>query len=108
MSDKLELTAGERLLLWRLRSGFSQRRAANYLKVTYQQYSAWETGKDTTKVPKQALGKITAPEKCIIYRKRAGVTQRKIADDLGCCVFTVRKMEQGVRPVDDLVEYWET
>jgi predicted transcriptional regulator len=54
--------------------------------------------RDKAPVPKgkvPAVGRLSQPEACLIARRRAGKTLRNVAEALGLCVFTVRRMEQG-------------
>ncbi|AAT69508.1 repressor [Alphaproteobacteria phage PhiJL001] len=56
--------------------------------------------------PKRLRG-IQVHEKCLIYRRRAGKTQREVARDLGVSRLWVNKMENGLESCDQLLWYWE-
>lgn len=104
--DKIELTRGDRLCIERRRLGETQRQAARRWGVTYHQYSAWEC--DAEPGPAVKIGSVRPHERALVYRRRAKMTQAKVAADLGVCVFTLRKMEQGERDPTDLLAYWES
>lgn len=99
-------TPQENLYIWRRRKNMNQVEAADALGVTVDRYRAWETGEVTTAVPYRNAGKLSIPEKCVLLRRRAGLTQREIAETLGCTRLWVNHMEKGTVPVDRLQEHW--
>lgn len=61
-----------------------------------KEYVAMEKGTNPT--PRKhlpALGKVSVEERCRLTRRRQGRTLANVAAELGLCVFTVRRMEQG-------------
>lgn len=61
-----------------------------------KEYVAMEKGKNPT--PREHLpdlGEVSVEEKCLLTRRRQGKTLANVATELGLCVFTVRRMEQG-------------
>lgn len=104
------LTRGERLLLDRRRRGERQKEAAARLGVSLSKYAAWETDRakeGETGIPVVEIRSIKAHERCLLYRRRAGFTQEKVARDMGICRWWLNQMEQGKVDCTDLVCYWE-
>jgi FixJ family two-component response regulator len=64
-----------------------------------------ELGKVATK--RVAIGKLSANERCVLQRKRAGYTQLQIATDLGVCRWWVNQMESGRQDCTPLSSYWD-
>jgi len=107
MSDGLKITAGERLLLWRKRKRWTQLRAAKHYGVGADIFRAWETGERAEDVPKVSdLGRISEVEKYILFRTRAGLTQKQLADRIKCSRVWVVMMETGRVPLDRARNYW--
>ena len=109
LDDLEELSEGEELLILRRRLGETQKQAAVRHGVAHSRYSLWERDLPA-KVP--AGGAITpeslAPhERCLLYRRRVGWTQKKVAADLGCCRRWMNMMERGEVDSSALVCYWE-
>ena len=108
-----KLTAAERLIVDRRRKGETQAQAAGRYGVSQSRYSRWERGLDDpveTLGPGPVLPKVTPlkpHEKCLLYRRRVGVTQAKVATDLKRCKMWVRQMERGEVDCTELVQYWE-
>ena len=46
-------------------------------------------------------------EWCVVFRRRAKLTQEQVAEQVEYCRFTVRKMELGLANCRSLVEYWQ-
>lgn len=46
-------------------------------------------------------------EKCVIARRRKGLTQLQLARKLKCCKHWVTQMELGLVDCSRLVEYWD-
>lgn len=108
MSDGLllsDLTPAERLLIDRRRRREDQGEAGARHGVSRTLYSRWERG--LRPPPAVELKNLRPNEKCLVYRRRAGLGQSNIARDLGVCNMTVRQMEQGIVNCDQLIWYWE-
>jgi DNA-binding XRE family transcriptional regulator len=102
-----KLTPAERLLVDRRRRGETQGAAAARHGVSHSRYSRWERGLDE---PTEAAPRITTlkpHEKCLLYRRRVGITQATVAEDLNRCKMWVRQMERGEVDCTELVQYWE-
>lgn len=108
-----DLTAAERLTVDRRRRGESQLEAARRYSVSHSRYSRWERGLDD---PIRVLGPgpvlpevepLRPHERCLLHRRRAGLTQARIAGELDRCRMWVRQMERGEVGSTELVEYWE-
>lgn len=103
--ERLELTPADRLIVQRRRLGESQSQAAARWKVAYHVYSSWECGEG--RPPEVSVGQLRGHERALVYRRHAGRTQREVAEDLGVCVLTLRRMERGESDPGALLEYWE-
>lgn len=103
------LTVGERLLLDRRRRGLNQRQAAAHWNTSYFVYGQWERDQ-LEDAPALDLGESDAPERfehCLLYRRRAGYTQARVARELKRCRWWINQMERGEAPCDELLWYWE-
>jgi transcriptional regulator with XRE-family HTH domain len=108
MADLGKLTDGERLLIWRKRMGVNQRWAAQEFAVSYKIYSLIE--RDELPILKRLQWvptSLEAHERCLLYRRRAGYTQKRVAEELEMSRYWINKMENGRAPCDDLLWYWE-
>lgn len=106
------ITAGEKLLLARLRAGETQAQTAERLGLSRKIYGLVEQDRRvlTTVVP--AAGSIGSRtirphERCLLYRRRAGWTQERVANDLDMSRWWVNQMERGLVSCDRLLWYWE-
>lgn len=98
-------SSAETFYIDRTRRQQTQRQAARRLKVSLGEYSAIETGKQDAK--RVAIGRLTANERCVLQRRRAGYTQLEIAKDLGVCRWWVNQMESGRQDCTPLSSYWD-
>ena len=109
-----KLSPSERLLIDRRRRKETQAKAARRHGVSQSRYSRWERGLDH---PGSLEGRnIWSPktdfrlrdhERCLLFRRRAGVIQAMVAEALGRCKMWVRQMERGEVSSDELLRYWE-
>lgn len=100
------LTPGETLLVLRRRMQFNQHEAAAAFGVSHARYSLWE--RDLAEPTARLDFDLLMPhERCMLYRRRAGYTQARVAQELGRCRWWVNQMEQGYVPCDELIDYWE-
>lgn len=106
MSNTITPTRGESLLLGRRRKGLNQLQAAAERNVHVDRYREWEADRRTEDQPFQRLGRLKPNEVCFILRRRAGRTQREVAEVIGCTRLWVLQMEDGKAPVERLREYW--
>lgn len=119
-----DLKISEKLYLLRKRRGEDQTNASKRYGLSYLEYSMWENGGydyATQEITDKLFGKfevdigktlsvynITDKERCVIYRRRAKITQQKIANDLGLSRSWVNAMEVGyAKSVKKLLDYWE-
>lgn len=103
----VQLTNEERLLIDRRRRGETQAEAARRHEVSTTRYSRWERGLD--QAPASSVPTVKAlrdHELCLITRRRAGVTQTKVATDLNRCKMWMRQMERGEVDCTELKRYW--
>lgn len=104
-----KVTDGDQLLVRRMRNGETQGQAADRLGVSRRLYGEWE--RDKVKPPRRAVPDITifhTHERCLLLRRKAGLTQEDVAHAIGACRYWVNQMEQGKAPVEALREYWGT
>ena len=104
-----ELSPGERLLLDRRRRGESQVQAAARRGISHTAYGLMErdSEKGTRGVEVLEIGELKAHERCLLYRRRAGYTQARVAKELQVCRWWLNQMERGAVSCDLLVWYWE-
>lgn len=112
MSDKglgeLErLTVGERLLIARRRAKETQVQAARRYGITPFVYGQHERDVSRTDGIDVKIAKLERHEACLLYRRRAGYNQQRVAEELGCCRYWLNQMEQGFHNCDELIWYWE-
>lgn len=100
------LTGGERLLLDRRRRGELQSVAAARRGVTRIVYGNMERDRLPVKKPPVITG-LKPHERCLLYRRRVGHTQREVAMNMGLCTWWVNLMERGRQNCDKLLWYWE-
>lgn len=102
------LSPGETLLIWRRRMGWTQIMAANSFGVSiFKQKLAEYDAPSAVDFPYKRLKfKLTAYEKCLLYRKRAKRTQSSVAQALGVSRNWLRMMETGEVDASPLLKYW--
>lgn len=96
------LTEGERLWIERMRLGEDQHVAAKRIGCTRWEYQL----KEHSFVNSQVM-KIADFEWCRIMRRRAGKSQREVAEDLQIERVRVVRLENGFESCDNLLWYWE-
>lgn len=99
-------TRGESLLLWRRREGLNQTQAAAAFEVHVDKYREWEADRSPADQPRKHLGQLKPHEVCLLKRRRAGITQREVAAEIGCTRLWVIQMENGDAPTERLCEFW--
>ena len=106
LQDGDSLTDGEQLFLRRRREGWNQAQAAAHMQVTIDQYRLKEH--DELKIDSPLWPEPTGAEKCVIYRRRAGMTQKDVAAAIGRSRLWVNRMERGLEDATPLVCFWES
>lgn len=105
----MRLTDGEKFYIYRRRVGWSQVEAARRFGTgTADAYRALESGQwrvGWRKVP--VVQAVTALEKCVLMRRRAGMTQRALAEAIGRSRCWVNQAERGLVNGKRLKQYWE-
>ena len=107
-----KLTKAEKMVVARKRLKQSQRQRSEILGVPFGRYRQWESGVENLledfKCPDTSIKEsdLYEYEICMLKRRRAGLTQSKIARLLGVTAVWVRKMEAGDGNVKRLKEYW--
>lgn len=105
MADLKDLTRAEALLILRRRRGENQIEAAARHRVPVSRYREWEANRGGP--PATRLGGLSLREVVYLARRRAGMTQREVAEQIGCSKLWVVQMENGPAPVDRLRDYWK-
>lgn len=100
-------TRPERLLINRRRLGLTQAEAARMHGVPVSRYNKWEKGHLEDGCPDQQVGVLRPHEACLLARRRSGLTQERVSQDMDVCRWWVNNMERGLVPCDSLVAYWQ-
>jgi len=105
--ETLELSEGERALVYRRRMGLSQKAMAKSFGITRRIYSEKEAN-GTITLPgfMVVVEPITGAEQCLIWRRRSGWTQQACADLMGITRYWYNLMENGKAPSDKLEAFW--
>lgn len=106
MLEELEPTRSERVIIWRRRSLLTQSEAAQEHGVSHRRWGRWERGAEEPKTDKE-VGQLTIYEKLFLVRRRKKVSQREVADSLGCTRAWVQMMETGQSSSEQLHKYWK-
>ena len=99
------------MFVLRRREGRSQVQAAERYLVSRFTYGQWEN--DKIALPDDSLAELPRVchlefyEICVLYRRRAGRSQREVAADLGYCKWWINQMEHGRVKCDALIWHWE-
>lgn len=110
------LTDVERMVVWRRRRHWTQRRMARIMKIPLRQIVGMEGGvfpgplRETLLIQGidiSVIRVVTTIEWCMLQRRRCpGFTQAAVAECLGCCRRWVMLMETGRADPAPLVRYW--
>lgn len=105
----MKLTFREQMLIQRRRTGLSQVDFAKSIGLKRDEYARMERGEIKNLIPVLKIGwkDLSGGERCYVYRKRAGVTTKAIADDMGTHRVAIHKMENDLSDPTDLICYWE-
>src|SRR5699024_9311904 len=96
---------GERLFIQRRRNGWSQERMALECGMYLRTYTLCERGQlPVSDAP--AVGRLTALEKCVLARRRRGMTQEDLAEAMGRSRLWVNRAEKGLMGRGELERYW--
>lgn len=106
--DEEGLTFGEKLLISRRRSEQSQEQAARSLGVSRNVYGKLERDEEVPNrtFPVMVVEELTKEEKCLILRRRAGLTQEECAEEIGVTRFWFNQMETGKVCCQSLANFW--
>jgi transcriptional regulator with XRE-family HTH domain len=104
----MQLTEGESLLICRRRERLSQKQAAIVLMLDRYRYGKFERGQICFDLKELAQPEnIKDHERCLVFRKRAGLTQSEVASSLGQSRYWINQKEMGRVDCTDLLEFWE-
>jgi DNA-binding XRE family transcriptional regulator len=99
-------TRGEKFYIHRKRNSWSQRVAAKKYKLPLNTIILGEKDAPDVKVPVISIGRLEAGERCVLQRRRAGYTQKRVAKELKMCRYWVNQMENGTVDCTPLTSYW--
>jgi DNA-binding XRE family transcriptional regulator len=109
----MRLSNSELIFVYRRRRGYTQAEAADkwLMGLPVADYRSLENGEEK---PSRSLvramkagGSLTENEIATIKRRREGMTQPELAEELGISVNWLCRMEKGSAPMnEDLREYW--
>lgn len=107
----MRLSPSEKLLIFRLNRGWTQRRAAEHWGVGFWTYHSWEH--DPNVVPQHVRSLPSEFDqwpglRYIILRRREGMTQSALGKELGVSRQWVNRMEQGLEDDQLIRDYWAT
>ncbi len=100
------LSCGERLIIDRRRRKETQAVAAKRLYTTPFIYGQWE--RDEDEGPSiRSVRPLRMHEKCLLYRRRNGMSQDQVAREADRSRWWLNQMERGLVPCKELLTYWE-
>lgn len=104
----LDLSTGERWLIWRRRETISQSQVAESVNLPRRRYSEFELGigNYVLHLDAPAVDNLTEAEKCFIWRRRSGWTQQACADLMGITRYWYNLMENGKVTSEKLEAFW--
>lgn len=106
---RIVLTTSERLFLLRRRAGRTIAQEAKHRGMSREIYGQWERGREI-EAPVPAVYDLEDYEIVRILRRRAGLTQGKLAAKLGLSEFWVREAEMNAPGTDQvmkrILDYW--
>jgi transcriptional regulator with XRE-family HTH domain len=108
VTHKIELTLGESLFLLRKRNSWNQARAAKRCGISIDQYKMLEHD-NLKKIPQRAhvsYSELLPHELCLIYRRRAGLKQEFVAEQISVSRYWFGRIESGKADCSKLLAYW--
>ena len=113
------LSIGEALITRRRRRGWTQTESAKYFGVTAVTYGKWERDISYHGATQHAVGwawtdlirsggGLHPHERCLLYRRRAELSQDDVAKIINRSRHWVNLMETGVKNCTTLMRYWES
>lgn len=105
--NETELTLPEAISLYRRRLSISQSEMAACFSIHRETYRRFEAGDAIqTEIVRPSLGELTQSEICYIYRRRKGLTQEEVSEQMGVTRYWIVMMEQGKASAGSLVKFW--
>jgi len=101
------LSSGERLIVDRRRRKETQGVAAKRLCVNAFVYGQWERDDRDDGPLIRSVTPLKRHERCLLYRRRRGMSQIEVAHQLALSRWWLNQMERGIQPCDKLIHYWE-
>lgn len=107
IASPANLTNGESWFLHRRSLGFRQEEMAARLKISHYSYKMIEYDRVDTPVLVPAIKVLRPHEVCAICRRRAGISQLKIAKALKVSRWWLVQMENGDIDCAPLLKWWK-
>lgn len=101
------LSAGEKLILWRVRRNLTQVQVSKIHKVGVDMYRDWEKDRRLDDQPKVDISGLKIHEEFLLLRIRANMAQSTLAKKIGITRQWVAEIESGRAPIGALQNYWE-
>ena len=101
------LSRGERLITDRRRRKETQTLAAKRHGTSEFIYGRWERDDDDDSISIRSVMPLRLHERCLLYRRRSGMSQGEVASQLGRSRWWLNQMERGLQPCKELLAYWE-
>ena len=93
------LSRGESLIIDRHRRKETQDVAAKRLVISPVLYGCWERDEEESP-PIRSVRRLSSHERCLLYRRRACISQDEIAFQLVRCRDIINQMSLGITPFD--------
>ena len=107
MFDQVKATQAELLFVYRKRENMTQTEMAKQHNVGRVRWSLWERGLETPKIDVGLISAfLTDQERCVILRRREGITQGELAKSIGVSRWWLNQMESGCAEPKKLFAYW--
>lgn len=104
----MNLTPGERFLLWRRRRGITRAKAAKHYGSTARRVREWEFDRGNLPPPRVELlpAQLSPAEMCFFWRRRARLEAFEVGQIIGVTGKTILQRERGMGDVHALYNYW--
>jgi len=102
----VRLNNAEKLFITRKRMEHTQQGMAEHCGITRLEYIEIEKGEKPLSYWPYDVLHLQPNEKCVIARRRFGITQQELADQLSFSRYYINKMENGHADCGWLTGYW--
>lgn len=102
---EIRISRGEKLFLDRRRSGHTQPQRAALLGIDYYEYRRLEQIGHHDDTPKDIVYNASIGDYCTIMRRRIGLSQQQVAEELETTRYLVNRMELDEAANSQLYDY---